>query len=166
MKTEQEILSVEGSQQKLCIANQTLRGNTFRFFVICKNEEGEQISLPFDPTKDFVVNLSSKVGKIDTVTQHTGQLNIWHSGTIDTISSSQTTRITCREVRNLVCNQAILSNVQTIHKCYAGCAGSHLKKEGTTRIRKSRRNPFDELPELTTKSKTKEMLKSILESNT
>lgn len=145
MKTEKELFCVESANTKLRMGDQKLRGNSFKFMVVCQNENGEQISLPFDPTKELVVQLYANGEKIEHITQKSGQLNVYHTRDIDFVTCAQTSHINCKSVNNVVCNQAIFSNVGTIDKCYAGCAGSHLKKQGTLRVRKSKRNPFTEL---------------------
>lgn len=145
MKTEKVLFSAQSTNTKLRMGERKLIGSSFKFMVVCQNELGEQIVLPFDPTKDLVIQFYPNGEKIEQITQHAGQLHINSNKDIQSVTCSQTSHITCKTIENVVCNQAILSNVEVINKCYAGCGGSHLNKEGKVRVRKSKRNPFAEL---------------------
>lgn len=145
MKTEKVLFSVQSPNTKLRMGEQKLSGSSFKFMVVCQNETGQQIVLPFDPTKDLIIQFYPNGEKIEQITQHSGQLHITCGKDIQHVTCSQTSHITCKKIESVVCNQAVLTNVEVINKCYSGCAGSHLNKEGKIRVRKSKRNPFTEL---------------------
>ena len=136
-----EVPVIDLTADRLYLNKKKTKGGKLSLFIVCRNEEGAQVEVPYDADAKFHVKI--KGGGIRSIKQRGGRTNITALYVENVVGTGSVT-VDSPTIINLVASQTVLGRTEKIGRCYTGCPGAHVNNlHRPISVVKSRRNPFD-----------------------